>query len=248
MGEVTISVAGRAYQVICEDGEEDRLSAIAARVDHEAKAFGSATPSLSESRLLLMCSLLLADKLDEAEKAAQTVPPPAVAAIDLASVDDAVKRIEALADGAAAASSLPDNGPADAAPEADETAVEVTAVEETAAEEIQAEPPEAAQPERRPKSSAAMAAEKDLLSWLERPETRESEQTTEVEAEAEAPANAAAPDDAQEAPLEEPPAEGQPDASEAEESEEERAARERAERRARRRQRLARLAKKNNEG
>ncbi len=54
MGEVTISVAGRAYQVVCEDGEEDRLTAIAARVDQEAQAFGGATPSLSEPRLLLM--------------------------------------------------------------------------------------------------------------------------------------------------------------------------------------------------
>ena len=80
MGEVTISVGGRAYQVICEDGEEDRLTAIAARVDKEASVFGNAGPTMTEARLLLMSSLLLADKLDDAEKAvaaaANAAPPP----------------------------------------------------------------------------------------------------------------------------------------------------------------------------
>lgn len=199
MGEVTISVAGRAYQVVCEDGEEDRLTAIAARVDREAQAFGGATPSLSEPRLLLMCALLLADKLDEIESAPQAAPAPAATAgaeVDMAFVDEATSRIEALAS--------PNDKPA---PEA------------------AAQPEE--QPERRSKSSAAVAAEKDLLSWAERTDPREED---EADLAGDASADPAPP--AEEAAQDAPPAE----------SEEEAAARERAERRKRRRERLARLA------
>lgn len=225
MGEVTISVAGRAYQVICEDGEEDRLNAIASRVDQEAQAFGDATPSLSESRLLLMCSLLLADKLDEAERSA--APSPAPAAVDTSAIEDAAARIEALATG-------------------DTTAIavaEVTTSTDASTENSgpEAETAEAAQSERRSKSSAAVAAEKDLLSWLDRPETR-----------SDAPPSEPAPNAPQHTPVdgEEPalPEDPEPATAEEEESDEDRVARERSERRARRRERLARLAKQNEDG
>ena len=245
MGEVTISVAGRAYQVICEDGEEDRLNAIAARVDHEAQAFGGVTPSLSESRLLLMCSLLLADKLDEAEKAAHPAAPPAAEA-DTTGIEDAARRIEALAEG----------GPAGAAPAAEAQAADqnATSADDPGAAEA---PPEettaddGAQTERRSKSSAAMAAEKDLLSWLDRPETRDGDAAAEGAA---APVAVAAADAADNAAQDDSAAETATEAAAAgsaeeiaEESEEDRAARERSERRARRRERLARLAKQNEE-
>lgn len=201
MGEVTISVAGRAYQVVCEDGEEDRLTAIAARVDREAQAFGGATPSLSEPRLLLMCALLLADKLDEIESAPQAAPAPSASAsaeVDMAFVDEATARIEALA-----------------------------SPNDEAAPEAAAEPDEQtdAQPERRSKSSAAVAAEKDLLSWAERADPQEEDA-----------AEAGPADDAAPVPEETPQDEPSADA------EEEIAARERADRRKRRRERLARLA------
>ncbi len=205
MGEVTISVAGRAYQVVCEDGEENRLTSIAARVDREAQVFGGATPSLSEPRLLLMCALLLADKLDEAEGAPQAALSPAApsgAEVDLTFVDEATARIEALAH---------TNGD-DAPVLSDDETEEVTAAQS------------GVQPERRSKSSAAVAAEKDLLSWAERSDPR-------VEDDAEtAPDPAAIPSNAAQ---DETPTE----------TEEESAARERAERRRRRRERLARLAK-----
>jgi len=201
MGEVTISVAGRAYQVVCEDGEEDRLTAIASRVDREAQAFGGATPSLSEPRLLLMCALLLADKLDEIESTPQAAPAPAASAgadVDMTFVDEATARIEAL-------TSPGDEAPPEAAAQPDE------------------------EPERRSKSSAAVAAEKDLLSWAERTDTREVDGSEAGLADA----TSAEPSPlADETTQDEPPAE----------SEEEAAARERAERRKRRRERLARLA------
>lgn len=207
MGEVTISVAGRAYQVVCEDGEEDRLTAIAARVDQEAQAFGGATPSLSEPRLLLMCALLLADKLDELEASPQVAASPAPESsvpteVDASAVDEATARIDALAQA---------GGSGDAGLETEP--------------DVSPEPVE--QAERPSKSSAAVAAEKDLLSWADRSETR---QEAEEEPEAEA-ADDIAPDPA---PVSEDAGPVETDA--------EREARERSERRRRRRERLARLA------
>lgn len=232
MGEVTISVAGRAYQVVCEDGEENRLAAIAARVDHEAQAFGGATPSLSESRLLLMCALLLADKLDEVETAPQAAPPPPSAMnadpaeVDTSAVEDATARIEALTLSSGSAASFvgaPSSSGAETEPAAEAEA------------EVSPEP--ANQPERRSKSSAATAAERDLLSWADRSEAREEARAADQEAEAETEAaesvaadTAPAPEDAAE---DDDPAE----------SEAERSARERSDRRKRRRERLARLAR-----
>ena len=70
MAEVTVSVGGRNYAVACGDGQEDRVRALAARIDAEAKSFAAAGPSVSEARLLLMSALMIADKLEEAESSA----------------------------------------------------------------------------------------------------------------------------------------------------------------------------------
>ena len=240
MGEVSILVAGRAYQVICEDGEEDRLKAIAARVDTEAQAFGGATPSLSEARLLLMCSLLLADKLDEAEKAPQPKPDVAAVAaeaadIDTSEIEHAVERIVALTQSAEA------DGSDNQAPAADASPVVEPVTDE-------APPPKT---ERRAKSSAATAAEKDLLSWLDRPEPSasadeldddEASDATTATEDADAVESDSNPELAVAASPEEK-AEAEPEEIEPEESEEERTSRERSERRNRRRERLARLAR-----
>ncbi len=219
MGEVTISVAGRAYQVVCEDGEEDRLAAIAARVDREAQTFGGATPSLSEPRLLLMCALLLADKLDEAESAPpQATPSAALAEIDTSALDEATARIDALAQ----------NSGSEPAP--------VDAATAQVAEPAPAPMPEPAEQSERPaKSSAATAAEKDLLSWADRADARDD-----------AEAEAAADEKIEAVKSIEPDPAPRSDGSageEAPETEAEREARERSERRKRRRERLARLAK-----
>jgi len=270
MGEVTISVAGRAYQVICEDGEEERLSAIAGRVDLEAQAFGGQTPSLSEARLLLMCSLLLADKLDEAEKSPQSatstpLPPAAdIAAVDASAIEQATARIEALAskdDSATASEQVEDLTPADQPPSEpetdseDETGAEMASEADTSNDN--ADQP-AEQTERRSKSTAAMAAEKDLLNWQDRAEPQVV--PDDVSAEAEDTAEAEDDIDAEEAVALDEPAEADeftgadendtenvaPDPA-PELSEEERGEEERSERRKRRRERLARLAKHGNE-
>ncbi|MEL6793483.1 MAG: cell division protein ZapA [Pseudomonadota bacterium] len=113
MAEVTISVGGRAYTVACDDGQEERVASLAARIDAEAAAFAGGGAGLSEARLLLMSALMIADKLDEAETTGGAAPvadasPQASAAPDLfsdvaerdqeavAEIDAAIERLEAL--------------------------------------------------------------------------------------------------------------------------------------------------------
>lgn len=107
MAEVTVSIGGRNYPIRCDDGQEERVRALAARINAEAKAFEGA--AISEARLLMMSALMIADKLDEAETAAAAAPPPAepapapVAEKDLFGASDADQKETAAAIEAATA-------------------------------------------------------------------------------------------------------------------------------------------------
>lgn len=115
MAEVTVSVGGRRYAVVCDDGQEERVRELARRIDAEAAAFAGSGPAVAEPRLLLMSALMVADKLDDAEaklreQAAAAPPAPEPDPQDLFSgmdeaeliqrIEDATQRIEALRSGA----------------------------------------------------------------------------------------------------------------------------------------------------
>ena len=111
MAEVKVSIGGRSYPVMCDDGQEDRVRSLAARIDAEAAAFAGAGASLSEARLLMMSALMIADKLDEAEMRAASAPTPEAeaeakdlfsgesedASAAVAEIDELTDRIAALA-------------------------------------------------------------------------------------------------------------------------------------------------------
>ncbi len=68
MGQVSVTLNGRTYRLRCEDGEEQRLFALAEhvreKVDQLVRDFGQ----IGDDRLLLMASLLVADELFEARE------------------------------------------------------------------------------------------------------------------------------------------------------------------------------------
>lgn len=111
MPEVSVRIAGRHYPVICGEGEEARVASLAQRIDAEAKALtGSTGAKISESRLLMMAALMLADRLDETEAAlaaareAAAAPPPPDNLADqedaLDAMEDSKERLDALRTGA----------------------------------------------------------------------------------------------------------------------------------------------------
>ncbi len=62
MPEVEISIGGRVFGVACQEGEEHYLQAAAQHLDNEASVLVKQMGRLSESRLLLMAGLMLADR------------------------------------------------------------------------------------------------------------------------------------------------------------------------------------------
>jgi cell division protein ZapA len=62
MPEVTIKIGGRSFDVACQSGEEQFLRSAAGLLDAETAALQGQLGRLTESRMLLMAGLLLADK------------------------------------------------------------------------------------------------------------------------------------------------------------------------------------------
>ena len=62
MPEVKITIGGRDFDVVCQDGEEHFLRAAAQMLDGEATTLTSQIGRMPEARMLLMAGLMLADK------------------------------------------------------------------------------------------------------------------------------------------------------------------------------------------
>ena len=62
MPDVTITIGNRDFEVACQDGEEHFLRAAATMFDTEAQTLVAQIRNLTESRMLLMAGLMLADK------------------------------------------------------------------------------------------------------------------------------------------------------------------------------------------
>ena len=94
MAMVEIEVASRRYSIACRDGEEEHLKDVAALVDSKARDAAQALGGLSEARLLLYASLLLADELHETRAAAPGSGDERTAE----AIDRVAERLERLAE------------------------------------------------------------------------------------------------------------------------------------------------------
>ncbi|MEP2102229.1 MAG: cell division protein ZapA [Parasphingorhabdus sp.] len=75
MAQVKLEIGGRSFMVTCQDGEEEHLGKLGAMVD--AKAGEAGDPAgLTESRMLLFTSLLLADELHGTKNMERNEPAP----------------------------------------------------------------------------------------------------------------------------------------------------------------------------
>ncbi len=66
MGQVSINVNGRDYQIACDDGEEQHIEYLAGYINHHAQDLVGRAGQVGEARLLLMTALVLADELSVA--------------------------------------------------------------------------------------------------------------------------------------------------------------------------------------
>lgn len=96
MAEITLQVAGRSYTVSAREEDTPHLRALEAKIAAHADGALRAAGGQAGERTLLYLALILADALDEAERAPAPAPAPAPAIPDelLARIAD---RLEAVA-------------------------------------------------------------------------------------------------------------------------------------------------------
>jgi len=66
MAQVTVTINGRTYPVVCDDGQEEHVKRLAGYLDKRALEIADTVGQVGESRLLVMVGLLIADELSEA--------------------------------------------------------------------------------------------------------------------------------------------------------------------------------------
>lgn len=81
MPELSVIVNGRSYAIVCGDGQEQHVTALAADIDRRIRQLVAILGQAGEARLLLMAGLLISDELEEAKaQLAEGVPEAAVPA------------------------------------------------------------------------------------------------------------------------------------------------------------------------
>lgn len=88
MAQVTISINSREYAIACEDGQEFRILQLSRILDEKAKLLTDGTTQISESMLLAMIGLLLADELSELKKSKDTSPSRQLDNVQLQGIDE----------------------------------------------------------------------------------------------------------------------------------------------------------------
>jgi cell division protein ZapA len=85
MPQVSVSIAGRVYELACGDGEEERVQELAAYVDEKINELRlQLPPGTPEVKLLVFAALLLADESREARGIARQAETARASATDSA--------------------------------------------------------------------------------------------------------------------------------------------------------------------
>lgn len=66
MGQVTITINGRPYDIACDDGQEEHVRGLAGYLDERVSGLSRSIGQVGDARLVVMASLLIADELVEA--------------------------------------------------------------------------------------------------------------------------------------------------------------------------------------
>ena len=68
MAQVNVLIAGRTYRMACEDGEEEHLIGLAARLDRKIEELRTTFGAIGDGRITVMAALTIADELADAER------------------------------------------------------------------------------------------------------------------------------------------------------------------------------------
>ncbi|TWT12679.1 cell division protein ZapA [Reyranella sp. CPCC 100927] len=71
MPQITIRIGSRSYDLACGEGQEDRTHALAAEVDACLTELRIQMPNAPEAKLLVFVGLMMADRVQEAQRDAE---------------------------------------------------------------------------------------------------------------------------------------------------------------------------------
>lgn len=111
MGQVSITIRGRQYQIACDDGQEAHLARLGRYLDQRAEQLNAVAGSVSDALLLVMVGLVVSDELTdtvaelealkspaaEAERAAAEAARAAGESAMVGAINSLAQRIEAIA-------------------------------------------------------------------------------------------------------------------------------------------------------
>jgi cell division protein ZapA len=104
VGQVSITIRGRQYQIACDDGQEAHVARLGRYLDQQAEQVQKTTKNtFSDALLLVMVGLLVADELSDATADAERSVKAQAAARSKADTDIAAaisslaQRVEAVA-------------------------------------------------------------------------------------------------------------------------------------------------------
>lgn len=103
MGQVSISIRGRQYQIACDDGQEAHLARLGRYLDQQAEHLITSSGSINESLMMVMVALTVADELTDANAKIESLSASGRAAQDKIDTGTAsllnglAKRIEDIA-------------------------------------------------------------------------------------------------------------------------------------------------------
>lgn len=115
MAQIIVTINGRSFRMACDDGEEDRLTALAQRFDGCIDSLRGSFGEIGDLRLTVMAGIMVTDELAERERRIKALEEEIASLRDARSaalnrveqtetlvaerVTAAAERIEALADG-----------------------------------------------------------------------------------------------------------------------------------------------------
>lgn len=97
MGQVSITIRGRQYQIACDDGQEAHLARLGRYLDQRAEQL-TAAGSVSDALLLVMVGLVVADELTDTVAELDALKATSGAAGRMASDGAAAAAINSLAE------------------------------------------------------------------------------------------------------------------------------------------------------
>jgi cell division protein ZapA len=68
MAQVNVSISGKLYRMACDDGQEDHLNQLAARLDETIEQLRQQFGEIGDQRLTVMAAITMADQNSEAER------------------------------------------------------------------------------------------------------------------------------------------------------------------------------------